>query len=133
VDGWRNLTRDNRLAMLLALVLVLGVRAIVPQGYMPDTDAGAATLSVKVCNAAGADLRIEIPLKDSEPPQSDDASGELYCDFASLAQAALGTDAGIWVPEPPVFTVDPDAEIDAPAIAPIERLRPPLRAPPLTA
>ncbi|MCB2084469.1 MAG: hypothetical protein KDD90_10505 [Sphingomonadaceae bacterium] len=139
----RNWTPGKRLVLMLAIVLALSVRAIVPQGYMPGDDgdaAGGFSLSVRVCNASdpsGSDrVEVQIPRAPDENGQGGDHSdGQSHepCAFSPLAHAAIGAEAPMLPVLAPQFT-DHHAGVERAFLLGIQsRLRPPLRAPPHSA
>ncbi len=113
--------------MWLLLAAVLLVRALVPQGYMAERDAGG-TIAVKVC---GAGHVIQVPLGNDEAPAADDR-GSPPGAFAGLGIPVLpAMPAELSVP-PAVEAVFASPSIDARPAA-VLRSRPPARGPPVPA
>lgn len=121
----------NPAAWLVLVVLALGLRALVPQGFMVS-QADDLALTVSICRDAGvgpATMTLEIPRKTPAPGHADEAGK--HCAFGSLGQAAT---------LPPVDVLAAMlAFVMALALLPAPRimltrlvlLRPPLRGPPV--
>lgn len=80
------LVHHRRLAMLL-VALTLAIKAMIPDGFMPDF--GGTTISIRICaDATGQALsrQIILPHKSAAPA----AKSEGLCAFAALGHAALG-------------------------------------------
>jgi hypothetical protein len=143
MNALRHMLAQRCHAFLIAGLIALAVRAVVPAGYMPDAQPQAGSeaivLSAKVCNASGIARTIDIAIAREDAgeahkgaPASHD-SAQQACAFAALAFAALGTPDA----EPPapaaLHTAHDAGPLVAARVASPAFLRPPLRGPPLTA
>jgi hypothetical protein len=111
----------------LLLAATLFMRAVLPQGYMPErSDSGA--IAVVVC---GSDAVHLIPLKDGSEEERPRA--EPPCAFAGLGSPAVPPPAGfalaVTAHVEPAFASVPSTF----SVAGAPRLRPPARGPPLAA
>ena len=143
MNALRHILAQRCHTFLIAGLIALAVRALVPAGYMPDAQAQAGgdaiVLSAKVCNASGISRTIDIAIAredagdaDKDAPASHE-SAQQACAFAALAFAALGTpDAGLPAPAA-LHTAHTAGPLVAARVAHPAFLRPPLRGPPLTA
>jgi hypothetical protein len=122
-------TRSPRLFVWLLLAAALFMRAVIPQGYMPER-AESGAIAVALCNSNGVHL---IPLgnRDGSPAKGQRA-GE-PCAFAGLTGPALAPPP---LPRLPLRAPVKLAYADGAAfeVAPVaERFLPPVRGPPLSA
>lgn len=122
----------NPAAWLLLVVLALGLRAVVPPGFMVEQGSDLS-LTVSICRDAGvgpATMTLEIPRKPSAPGHTE-AAGE-HCAFGALGQAATLPPVDLLVAM--LAFVMALALLPAPRIVlrRLVRLRPPLRGPPST-
>jgi hypothetical protein len=120
----------NPAAWLLLVVLALGLRALVPQGFMLE-QGDDRTLTVSICRDAGsgpASVVLEIPRK--APAHGDNAGQNQHCAFGALGQAATLPPIDLLVAM--LAFVMALALLPAPRIVlhRLVRLRPPLRGPP---
>ena len=124
---------------LLALVCLaaLAMKILVPTGYMVDQDSKSFT--VKICNGVGhAEATIEIPFGPKTAGDSQhDAAGdqtEPACSFAGFSQVlATGADP-IQLALAMVFILLAGLQLSRlPLSGVADRLRPPLRGPPVIA
>lgn len=120
----------NPAAWLVLVVLALGLRALVPQGFMVS-QADDLSLTVSICRDAGvgpATMTLEIPRKTPAPGHADEAGK--HCAFGALGQAA--TLPPVDVLAAMLAFVMALALLPAPRIVLtlLVRLRPPLRGPP---
>ena len=115
----------SRLLPALA-ALALAVRLLVPAGFMP---AGAGGLQLTICTSAGM---VTLPGRAGHEPAAP-APDKHPCAFTALAAPPLGSDApAMALPHPlPMIGVAPTLRLVAAPGTP-DRLRPPLRAPPLS-
>lgn len=121
----------NPAAWLLLAVLALGLRALVPQGFMVS-QSDDFSLTVSICRDAGvspATMTLEIPRKVPATGHDDDKPP--HCAFGALGQAA--TMPPVDVLAAMLAFVMALALLPAPRIVltRLVRLRPPLRGPPL--
>ena len=133
MDRLRRHSRQHRAAVALLLVLALALRFIVPAGYMPVFSNGS--MSFAMCDGMGPMAMAALPgmahHKGDHPGQD---KAEQPCGGAGLTAPALGG-------ADPVLLVAAIIAIIAAGLAPriprpiraIDRLRPPLRAPPIRA
>lgn len=115
------------------IVLALAMRAIVPSGFMVMNN--SKTFTIGLCNDMAATATLTIPMKKdaSGTAGKEQGKGDGVCPYAGGAHAAIGG-------ADPLLLAAAIAFVLAIAIrfvpiarpAPIARLRPPLRAPPLT-
>ena len=128
----RLLLRSHRVAFLLLLACTLAVRMLVPTGFMPVVADG--TITVAVCPGAqpvatGTHSMVGMHHDDS----GKHGKADMPCVYAGLGQAAVGS-----VPPALVAAALAFAFLLASQAATRQRwamparLRPPLRAPPLT-
>jgi hypothetical protein len=120
--------RPARPYLWLLLAAGLFMRAVLPQGYMPERSDGGS-IAVVVCGSDGIHL---IPLKDETDPDEDRQKAEPPCAFAGLAALAF--------PPASPHTAAPArvavgfAEASAQTrLAPSPRLLPPATGPPFAA
>ena len=122
-------TRSSRPFLYLLLAAALFVRALVPQGYMPErADSGA--VAVVMCGSGGVHL---IPLKQDREAPGKSQRAEPPCAFAGLAAPALPPPAA---PELLPTTLAAMAYAEERAFdtrLAATRLHPPARGPPLAA
>ena len=133
----RRLARLHYRAMLAFVLVVLGVQALVPAGFMLSAG-GERFLTVTICADASdtpRQMRIAIPnTDDTGGPSSKADEKRQPCAFSGLGHAALGG-------ADPVLLAAALAFILLVAFAPLHALplrgmaflRPPLRGPPLLA
>jgi len=117
-------------ALLLAVLFALFMRAVIPAGYMPEQQSTGWVISL--CSGQG--VKMVIVDHDGQPVEQDTNSdgAQSACIFTNLAAPAL-------LAAPPVLLALAVAYIMARGFAPTieaarrlaERLRPPLRAPPI--
>lgn len=143
MNALRHILAQRSHAFLIAGLIALAVRALVPAGYMPDAqpkaDGDIIVLSAKVCNASGITRTIDIAIAredagdtDQGAPVSHD-SVQQTCAFSALAFAALGApDAELAAPVA-LHTTHDAGPLVAARVAHPAYLRPPLRGPPLAA
>ena len=123
------MTLPTRPFLWLLLAAVLFMRAVLPQGYMPQrSDSGA--IAVAVCGSNGVHV---IPLERRDVPDGDWQRSELPCAFAGLGALAgplpAGFELAMPAPSERAFAATPAAV----AAAAGKRFLPPARGPPLTA
>jgi hypothetical protein len=120
--------RRSRGLLWLLLAAALFMRALVPQGYMAESDAAGA-ITVKVC---GSGHFLKVPLGTGETPDADERA-QPPCTFAGFGASAL---------PPPAFAEFPvTSAVEAAHVAPVgaaprfaaPRRLPPARGPPLAA
>lgn len=117
----------SRPFLWLLLAAALFMRALLPQGYMPER-AADGTIAVALCGSDGIHL---IPLAD----ESDDDSqrAEPPCAFAVLTAPAVAPPAFAELAAPALAAVAFAKTFAAPAPTPAARLLPPATGPPLAA
>ena len=126
----RTLFRNHRHVAALLLAAAMGVRALVPAGYMPE--AGAQMLRITICSSIGGretSRQIAVPLRGHSEQRR---AGP--CAFGALTGGALGGADPFELTQAPVFAGLPAQfwpERSSPPLT--ARLRPPLRGPPARA
>lgn len=130
--GLASIRRHPQLAALL-VAAALALRVLVPGGYMPAVDHGV--IVVKICTGSPDGPRSmlwAVPGLEHEQQPGDVAQGK--CAYADLAQAMTGGTDPILLAAALAFVLAL-ALVVAAAVPPrlVDRLRPPLRGPPLTA
>jgi hypothetical protein len=135
--SFRALIRDRFLLMRVLLALALGMKAVVPTGFMVSSG-GDRYLTVTICSDASGgahQMRIALPAKPSSDEDPQDAADQNpHCAFAGLGHAALGGADPIQLTSAIVFILITGFVL--PTAQPrhdIAFLRPPLRAPPAAA
>lgn len=140
MQGLRRLDPSSRFPLVLALLLALAVRLLVPSGFMPVVTAGGVT--IVPCSGMGPSIgtgptMIASPHhmgEDRHHPASQDTSGksESPCAFAGLGMPAMGGADPVQIAAALTFVL---ALAFIAAVASTSRLpthlRPPLRGPPL--
>jgi hypothetical protein len=134
-----HLLHHRRLAMVL-VALTLAIKALIPEGYMPDF--GARTITVEICaDAFGQPAVRAITLAragDGDGAGQHDTShhgkGEGFCAFSALGHGTLGGADAVLLAGALLFIM---ALAFAAPVPPVLRrltfLRPPLRGPPALA
>ncbi len=119
------------------VVLALGVRALVPAGFMPGGERGQGRfLAISICaDASGADHReqILIPVAGKFAPATgeSDGKGQGACAFSALSLAALGGADVLLLAAALAYALAIGIAHAPPLrLARIAGLRPPLRGPP---
>ena len=119
------------------VVLALGVRALVPAGFMPGGERGQGRfLAITICaDGSGTDHReqILIPVAGKTAPTKgeSDAKGGGPCAFSALSLAALGGADAVLLAAALAFVLAIGmAHVPPLRLARIAGLRPPLRGPP---
>lgn len=123
-------TRSHRTCLWLLLAAALFLRAVVPQGYMPERST-AGSIALTLCNSDGVWL---VPLNhDGDKPDKSGQRADPPCAFAGLGAPAVPPPASEALPPlapvPLAFAPAPDA----PEQSGQPRLLPPARGPPLPA
>lgn len=150
--GWRALIftgkRDQALhalrrpnlkhfALWLAIAAVL-LRALIPDGFMPEHRKGQAGMELAICWAgplaalrADREFLKQVADRDHGQPGHHDTAGHVDCPFSSAAGPGLLTS----IPNLPSLAaqIRPMSAFAASASLAASRLRPPSRAPPLNA
>ena len=134
MDSLRTFLGSHRRIAALIVALALGMKALVPAGYMLAPQ--MTTLTVTICaDAQGKRITHEIAVpRETGHGEASAEKGGNACSWSSLSMASLGS-------APPVLLALALAFILAlgflPAAPPVARvaswLRPPLRAPPVLA
>lgn len=132
--------RSWRIALVVALALLLGVRSIVPTGYMVDTSGEDGQLIIRMCGGMGdrfmsfnpsTGALTPVGKSDGPSPAAPDADDEASsCPFALTALADVPRSptvviAGLFGPPLMAARPVPSAPTD-PAFLPV----PPVRGPP---
>lgn len=128
--------RDHRRLLLAFALLALALRALLPAGTMLASE--GRTLTVTICaDATGLPQLHQITVpgtpRDGHAPSKSGADGNA-CPYAGLAMASLaGADPVLLAAALALLMVLGLLAVTPPPIAQSRRLRPPLRAPPLSA
>jgi hypothetical protein len=120
--------RRSRGLLWLLLAATLFMRAMVPQGYMAESDAAGA-ITVKVC---GSGHVLQIPLGKGDAPDADERA-QPPCNFAGFGTPALPPQALAELPAPAVVETVRGEPATAASRFAAPRLHPPARGPPLVA
>jgi hypothetical protein len=132
----RALIRSYRHLALLALLLALCVKALIPSGFMVSASPDRV-LTVAICADATGELKqlkIVIPGKAQDSSHAGGANMDGFCAFACLAHTAIAGASAILLAL--AFAIilmlglRPAARLD---LAQLGYLRPPLRGPPQAA
>ena len=123
------MTRRAPLYLYLLLAAALFMRALLPQGYMPERSEGGS-IAVVVC---GSGALHRIPVGGADDQGEKEQRAEPPCAFAGLAAPAVPTSAlpELRFPARAVLAHADLARVIAPFAAP--HRHPPARGPPLTA
>ncbi|MBX9815264.1 MAG: DUF2946 family protein [Sphingomonas sp.] len=125
---WRAFLRKQQQFAVLLVALALSVRALVPAGYMVAPSASKFLISI--CSGQGAELLAFDPGKHGD--HQDGKKADHPCAFAGLGMPALGGADSVLLALALAFVlVAAFAPKRGPTPATPERLRPPLRAPPV--
>jgi hypothetical protein len=133
----RHLLRACPCLLALICFTALAMKILVPTGYMVSQD--TKTFTVQICNGAGnAETTIEIPFASKAAGQGDhDDSGDssgMTCSFAGFSHLfATGADPIQLVLAMLFILVAGLQLLQMPLPAVADRLRPPLRGPPVIA
>ena len=125
MTGFRRLLHGRQALAMLVAMLALGVRLLIPDGYMPNAGPGPM---ITLCTGHGPVL---LPDPDHKAPAHSDHVEP--CGFGGLV-APLASAAPLLVVAPAIIL----AALPVPGldlglrVSPTPRLRPPLRAPPAT-
>lgn len=128
----RNIIRHYRPLVMLLLALALGMKALVPAGFMvsPSKD---LVLTVTICSSASPGLKqmqMAIPAKKHDGQQMQ-ADGDTPCSFAGLGKLALGGIGPELLALALIFILALGfAPMRPPVLAQRHYIRPPLRGPP---
>lgn len=129
----RHLVYSNRQWVVVLLVIALAMKAFFPSGYMLSTK--SLVLDVTVCaDSMGGHKtqKISIPMNEDGGQKSADADGK--CAFSSLSSALAAAADPAWIAAALAFTLALAFSAPAsPSLRSGDRLRPPLRGPPLAA
>ena len=125
--------RRRWIAAVFAFALCL--KALVPAGYMVETD--RKVLTVKICTGMAEGphtATVVLPMKDDGKPDRKDSTKDTPCAFSGLAKVATGGADEVLLAAALVFVILLGlAPMRSAPLAPILHLRPPLRGPPATA
>lgn len=130
--GWRILLRKQWRFALLLVALALGVKALVPQGYMIMASDGA--IMVSVCSGQGPQMIALDAGKHhgDHGDHQDNKKPDHPCAFSGLGMAALGGADPVLLAIAVAYALLLAFRREAlPAPAAPAYLRPPLRAPPV--
>ena len=135
MGGIRQILRDHRRIALACALMALALRALLPAGLMLAP--AGHTLTVAICaDATGLKLVRDIVVPGA-PAKAHDAKADpaaSACPYAALAMASLGgADPILLAAALALLMVLGLAAIIPVRTPPASRLRPPLRAPPVTA
>lgn len=130
MEATRTLLRGKPWLAIGLILLAVAVRALVPQGYMPQ--AQGRVLTVQICaDATGIPHWRQITVPARLPSHADGQTHHPACAFAGHAMPLLGAADPVVLAAALVFILRAGFEPAAPALpASSRRLRPPLRAPP---
>lgn len=133
----RTLTRTHLWSALLLIMVAMGMKGLVPTGYMIEPGRG---LSFDVTLCAGSPggqeaMRVVIPLKDKhEPAHHGAAKHDGPCAFSGLAKVATGAGEPVLLALALAFLLLLGLTPQTPAPRPRRlHLRPYLRGPPIPA
>jgi len=141
VQRFRSLVILRRGWFAAFLACALAVRLLVPTGFMPVMVDGAVTLQL-CAGVMPAEPVHAMPgmvgaAHDAghHPADhgSDEPRAEMPCSFAGVGAATLGSAPPLLLAASLAFVFLAVLRLTAPLLAPRPRLRPPLRAPPLSA
>lgn len=129
----RALIRNHRSLAILFIVVTLGMKALVPTGYMIGSS--SKTFTIEICSESSGNrttMQIAIPMDGkSQGGQAEHGKMDGPCAYSALSMAALsGADASLLAL---AFLFILALGFAPTALAPLERishLRPPLRGPP---
>lgn len=123
--------REHRRLAALLIVLALGMKALLPGGYMP---AAGKVLTVAICaDASGGALTQQIVLP-ADGKTGAHGKSEGSCPYASLAMAGVAGADAAWLALALAFILALRfAPLPPARAARISFLRPPLRGPPARA
>lgn len=119
-------SRERQYGIWLLLVTALFMRAVMPQGYMPD--AGQQTITVKLCHSSAV-MTLVLPPKEGHG-RSGEGRDQPPCAFANLAPGALPAADLLALPLPKAVLENFSADEAPFALAAVARQLPPARAPP---
>lgn len=129
---WRAFIRKHRQLALLLVALALGVKALVPQGYMVMPSNG--TIMVSICSGQGPQM-IALDTGQHDGDQSEHQDGKKAdhpCAFSGLGMSAMSAAHSDLLAIAIAFVLALGfLTVAAPPQPAITRLRPPLRAPPV--
>lgn len=134
---WRSLIHQQRRLALLLVALAFSIKALVPAGYMVVPSAGK--LVIAICTGQGAATVATDPGEDGgdhgdhHGDHRDGNKADHPCAFAGLGSPALaGADPILLALAIAFVLVAAFAPVSGPRQAARRRLRPPLRAPPVS-
>ncbi len=133
--GLRDILLKRRHAALWLVALALAMKALVPGGFMLDTQ--SRTLTIAICaDAEGAHLtrQIAVPVEQDQQDRAAQHVKSAACPFSALDMAGTpGADPVLLGLALAFIMALGFVPLAAPARPLRERLRPPLRGPPLIA
>ncbi|WP_230291441.1 DUF2946 family protein [Croceicoccus sp. Ery5] len=140
MDRLRHLIRQHRRMALVLLALALLIRAAVPSGFMLSAQSGGS-ITVVLCTSTGPVAMVRsIPQLHHDQQghhgdtQTDQGAKPLHCAFSGLSHAALtGGDIALLAAAIAFIMLLAVHAAPLPTIRRPAFLRPPLRAPPLSA
>ncbi|WP_417590431.1 DUF2946 family protein [Parasphingorhabdus sp.] len=128
--------RNHRHSVLALLVLVLCIKALVPNGFMVS-ESGESFLTVTICSESSGDLKqvqLVIPRTEQGGQHSDHRPKGEHCAFAGLSHFALGgVDIFLLALALAFLIIRGLAPTQCQPYRFISNLRPPLRGPPAAA
>lgn len=131
MGAFRRFLRDHRRFALACALLALALRLLIPTGMMLAPSGHAIT--VTLCADATGLTAKQIVLPGKPVPEKAHPEGTT-CPYAALSMAALGGADAIQIAAAlALLIVLGLAAIHPPRAGPFRRLRPPLRAPPVSA
>lgn len=128
----RAFVRDNRRLAALLLVLALGMKALLPAGFMLSQ--GSTVLTVEICaDASGGKIMRDIVVPNASKPMAGSEHGKsaVPCPYAGLGMAGLaGADTALLALALAFILALGFAPARIPSPRRIAYLLPPLRGPP---
>jgi len=118
---------------MFLIALALMAKALVPAGYMIDSDDGARTITVQLCaDTAASSTTITIPIAgDTGGQGKHHKAAESPCAFTALSDSSLaGADPLLLAEALHHIIALGFAPVNAPTLQGAFHLRPPLRGPP---
>lgn len=131
----RSFWRANRVAAIWLFALALGVKLLIPQGFMLGREAETRYLTVQLCfdGATHRTAQIAIPMESAPGKSGDRDEPDQHCPFTSLGMGAWGAiDAPIAAAAALFILVSGFVPVRPASRGRTPFLRPPLRGPPLS-
>jgi hypothetical protein len=130
MNRWRTLILARRQLALLLVAVVLFARIFVPTGYMFTPTAGGFV--VQMCSGQGA-MQVVLDIGKPAPPEDHSGKMDAPCAFSGIGMAAMAAvDVALLVIAIAFVVALGTRSTHASPIRILTRLRPPLRAPPVS-